>query len=497
METGVQEAGAKRWGIDYKYLVVAVFIGGQFMNQLDSTGLNVALPELARQLNADTDHLEWVVTGYLLSVAVFVPVAGWLGDRFGTKRVLIFALGMFTASSLLCALATSINELIAFRILQGIGGGMIMPVGTAILFRAYPPAERARAAVFFAIPTLIAPMLGPVFGGWLVDNASWRWIFYINLPVGAIVTVLALVVLQEHKEAKTGSFDIAGFLLSGSSLALILFAISRAPRHGWTSPSVDVPLIAGVLLFAAMVVVELRKREPMLKLRLFANRLFRSTTVAWFMATAGLLGMLFLLPLYLQQLRGFSAVETGLTTLPQGLGMALTLQVTSRIYPYVGPRRMMAFGMLVVALSTLAFIEVGLDTSLYWIGALLFIRGIGMAFAMVANQAASFATIESSDLGRASSLSNSSIRIASAIGVAVLATVLTDRMAAHADTAAGGLTAFHEAFFVAFLLGIVGFFFALLIHDEDVAHLMKRRGEEKSVAPAPTPTGRSVAAREP
>lgn len=471
------EATKGRWGIDYKYLVVAVFIGGQFMNQLDSTGLNVALPVLARQLHADTDKLEWVATGYLLSVAVWVPVAGWLGDRFGTKRILIFALSMFTLGSVLCAWAQSIDELIAFRVIQGIGGGMIIPVGTAILFRAYPPAERAKAAVFFAIPTLIAPMLGPVFGGWLVDNASWRWIFYINLPVGVIVTAAAAFVLVEHKEEKTGSFDIAGFTLSGSSLALLLFSISRAPRHGWTSPGVLLPLAIGGVLFVTMIVVEMNKKEPMLKLRLLGNRLFRSTTIAWFMATAGLLGMLFLLPLYLQQLRGYSALETGLTTLPQGLGMALTLQVTSRIYPYMGPRRMMAFGMFGVAMTTLAFITVDLDTSLVWIGFFLFLRGVSMAFAMVSNQAATFATIESSDLGRASSLSNTSLRIASAVGVAVLATVLTDRMAAHANEAPdiGTLHAFHDAFFIAFVLGLVGFLFALLIPDRDVAHLLKRR----------------------
>jgi EmrB/QacA subfamily drug resistance transporter len=415
-----------------------------------------------------------------------VPVAGWLGDRFGTKRILIFALAMFTLGSLLCAEANSINELIAFRVVQGIGGGMIMPVGTAILFRAYPPAERAKAAVFFAIPTLIAPMLGPVFGGWLVDNASWHWIFYINLPVGAAVTVLAMLVLVEHKEEKSGSFDIAGFVLSGSSLALILFAISRAPRHGWTSLGVDLPLAIGVLLFATMIYVELHKEEPMLKLRLFGNRLFRSTTIAWFMATAGLLGMLFILPLYLQQLRGYSALETGLTTLPQGLGMAISLQFTSRIYPYIGPRRMMAFGMFGVAFTTLAFITVDLDTSLYWIGFLLFLRGVSMAFAMVSNQAATFATIDSSDLGRASSLSNTSLRIASAAGVAVLATVLTDRLAAHAGESGGSalasLHAYHDAFFVAFILGLIGFLFALRIPDEDVAHLMKKRGQQPVAA---------------
>jgi EmrB/QacA subfamily drug resistance transporter len=473
------------------WIVSGVAMLGAVMSILDTTIVNVALATLGKDLHSSLASIQWVVTGYMLSLAAVIPVTGWASRRFGAKRIFLVSLVLFTVGSLLCGLATSATELIAFRVLQGVGGGMIMPVGTAILFRAYPPAERAKAAVFFAIPTLIAPMLGPVFGGWLVDNASWRWIFYINIPVGLIVIVLAMLCLVEHKEERTGRFDIAGFVLSGSSLALILFAISRAPRHGWTSTSVVVPLALGAVLFVTMIYVEMHKEEPMLKLRLFGNRLFQSTTVAWLMATAGLLGMLFLLPLYLQQLRGFSALETGLTTLPQGLGMALTLQFTTRIYAHVGPRRMMAGGMFGVAITTLAFITVDLDTSLYFIGMLLFFRGCSMAFAMVSNQAATFATIESSDLGRASSLSNTTMRVAGAAGVAVLATVLTDRMAAHAGaegaTDLGTLAAFHDAFFVAFVLGFIGFLFALRIPDKDVAHLLKRRGPETPAVQQPAP----------
>src|SRR5689334_11476194 len=190
------------------------------MDLLDTTIINVALPTLGRKFDAGTTTLEWVVTGYLLSLAVWIPTSGWVGDRFGTKKTFMFALAMFTLGSALCGLAQSIEQLIAFRILQGVGGGMLTPVGMAMLFRAFPPQERASASAILAVPTLIAPMLGPILGGWLVDGPGWRWIFYINLPVGVAGFLAAALLLREHREERPGRFDPWGFLLSGGGLAL-------------------------------------------------------------------------------------------------------------------------------------------------------------------------------------------------------------------------------------------------------------------------------------
>src|SRR5437763_4534049 len=242
----------------YKYLVAAAFLFGLFMDLMDLTIVNVALPTLGRQFKADRGALEWVVTGYLLSLAIWIPASGWLGDRFGTKKVFLFALAMFVIGSALCGLAQSAGQLIAFRILQGVGGGMLTPVGTAMLFRAFPPQERARAALILTIPTVIAPALGPIVGGWLVDDVSWRWIFYVNVPIGIIGFLFSLAFLQEHTEPEAGRFDTWGFLLSGAGLALVLYALSRGPEDGWRSGNVLGTLIPGVAAFVALAVVELR-----------------------------------------------------------------------------------------------------------------------------------------------------------------------------------------------------------------------------------------------
>ncbi|MGI8550200.1 MAG: DHA2 family efflux MFS transporter permease subunit, partial [Dehalococcoidia bacterium] len=287
--------------VPYKYLVAVAFIFGIFMDILDTTIINVALPTLGRQFHAGNDTLEWVITGYLLSLAVWIPASGWIGDRFGTKKTFCFALGMFVTGSALCGLSQSVGHLIAFRVLQGVGGGMLTPVGTAMLFRAFPPMERARASAFMAIPIVIAPATGPVLGGWLVDSVGWRWIFYVNVPIGILGLIFSLMFLKEHREERAGGFDLWGFLFSGGGLALVLYALSQGPNAGWTAPRVLGTGIGGILLFALLIVVELRLREPMLDLRLFRDRMFRNANMAGFMSSAGLIGLLFLLPLFLQQ----------------------------------------------------------------------------------------------------------------------------------------------------------------------------------------------------
>jgi EmrB/QacA subfamily drug resistance transporter len=468
--------------VEYKYLVAGVFISGLFMEIMDTTVINVALPQLGRHFHAANNSLEWVVTGYLLSLAIWIPASGWVGDRVGTKKTFLFAMAAFTLGSALCGLSTSIEELIVFRVLQGVGGGMMTPVGTAMLFRAFPPQERAKASVFLAIPAMIAPVVGPIFGGWLVDGPGWRWIFYINLPIGIAGFFFALTVLREHTEETAGSFDLPGFILSGGGLALLLFSLSQAPTRGWGSTEVVATGLAGILCFAAMVIIELRVANPMLDLRLFGDRMFRSSSMALFLAAAGLLGLLFLLPLYLQQLRGLSAFDAGLTTFPQAIGMGIFLQITSRLYPKIGPRRMMAFGLFVVMLSSAAFLWVDLNTSLWWIRGIMFLRGFGMSFALISVQAATFATISPASMGRASSLFSTNRQVASAVGVALLATVLIDRTAHHLSSVGVGaaanaasqasLSGFHDAFLAATILGGLGFLSAFLIRDEDAAETL-------------------------
>jgi EmrB/QacA subfamily drug resistance transporter len=451
----------------YKWLVAVAFVAGLFMDLMDVTIVNVALPTLGRDFGASTDALEWVVTGYLISLAIWIPASGWISDRFGSKRTFAFALVVFTIGSALCGLAWSAVSLIAFRMLQGVGGGMMTPVGTAMLFRAFPPAERARASAVVTVPTAIAPALGPVLGGWLVDNASWRWIFYVNLPVGLATLAFVLLFLREHKEPAAGRFDIWGFLCSGGGLALVLYALSQAPAHGWTSTAVVVSGLAGVVLFGILVTLELCRPDPILHLRLFGDRMFRFANLTMFMVYAMLLGVLFLLPLFLQELLGLSALESGLTTFPQALGMLLMVPVTGRLYPRVGPRRMLVIALVGITITSALFLLVDLETNLWWIRAIMFLRGVSMSFAIVAAQAAAFASIRSEETGRASALFNTNRQVAASIGVAVLATVLND----HSSVAA-----FHYAFAASIVFGLLGIAFALLIRDQDAAASLRFPG---------------------
>ena len=214
--------------VAYKWVVAAVYVSALFLDILDTTIVNVAIPTLGRELN--TDNAEWVVLGYTLSLAVWIPTSGWLGDRFGTKRTFLFALAAFTVGSGLCGVAQTIDQLIAFRVLQGVGGGMLTPVGIAMLFRAFPPAERAKASTVVMVPTLIAPALGPVLGGFITTNFDWRWIFLVNVPIALVALWFGHRHLREHREPSARGFDIPGFVLSGASLALIVYALSEGPR---------------------------------------------------------------------------------------------------------------------------------------------------------------------------------------------------------------------------------------------------------------------------
>ncbi len=471
----------------YEYVVAVVFVFGFFMEILDTTIINVALPTLSHEFGVGTSAIEWVVVGYLLSLAVWIPASGWIGDRFGTKRTFLFAIATFTIASALCGQAHTLTELVLFRVLQGVGGGMMTPVGTAMLFRAFPPEQRAKASTVLIIPTVMAPALGPVVGGFLVTKASWRWIFYVNVPMGIIAFVFGLLFLREHTEETAGPFDLAGFILSGSGLALILYALSEGPIHGWRSPEIIAATVLGLAAFAVLTVVELHKRAPMLALRLLGDRMFRNANLVTLCSYASFAGFLFVLPLFLQELRGLSALESGLTTFPQALGVMVSSQLAGRLYPSVGPRRLMVFGLLGASLTVSMFTRVDLTTSLWWIRLLMFTRGVFMAFSFIPLQAATYSTISRPDTGRATAIYSTIRQVAAALGVATLVTVLataTQRQLVGTSTPAAAtaarVSAYHVVFAVAAGIAFLGALLALLVRDEDAAASMRPRRSRRT-----------------
>jgi EmrB/QacA subfamily drug resistance transporter len=452
---------------------------------VDSTIIYTALPSLARDFHASLDAAQWVTLGYLLALAVAVPSSGWIGDRFGTRRTFLTALVLFTGASALCGLSGSLTELIIFRVLQGLGGGLIIPVGQAMMFRTYPPERRARAQGMVALGTALGPATGPLLGGVLTTELSWRWCFFVNIPFGTAALVIGLLFLAEHREPAAGRLDLAGFVLAGGGLALFLYALTEAPIRGWTSPVIIATGTISLAALAGLVLVELRLKTPMLNLRLLRNRIFRTTSVVALCQAGGYNGYLFLMPEFLQQARGASALSSGLTTFPGAIGLLISAQIAARLYPRIGPRRMAVFGLLGVAATwTLIGLTVGLDTNIWLIRVLTFCSGAASGWCVIAIQTASFATISSADTGRASALFQTQSRIAGGIGVAVLVTVVAASSPAGA-TGAVLVPAFHYAFFAAAGIAGIGTVVAMTIRDSDAAATMRRRPPVPAPAPPP------------
>ncbi|MEO8955393.1 MAG: MDR family MFS transporter [Ktedonobacteraceae bacterium] len=422
--------------------------------------------------------IDAVVVAYLLSLAVVIPASGWLGDRWGTKRVFLIALALFTVTSALCGLASNFTMLVLFRFLQGAAGGALAPVGTTMLYRTFPPAERVRVSSVLIIPTVVAPATGPVLGGLLVDSLSWRWVFFVNVPIGIAAFLFGLIFLQEHREPKAGSFDLPGFLLADIGLALALYALSEGPTSGWISPAILGSALGGLLLLIGFVVVELRRPEPLLDLRLLGNRLFRIANLVSLFSSAAFLGVLFVAPLFLQQGLGVTPLTSGLTTFPEALGVLLSSQIVARLYPRVGPRRLMAAGLTGVTIVMGLMSLMGADTNLWLMRVLMFLTGAGMAFAFVPVQIAAFATISSAATGRASALSNALRQLGSALGVAVIGEVLNavgpTRQSVNGRVLPS-LAAYHAAFLAAAVLALITAGLALAVSDRDAAPSMQRQ----------------------
>jgi EmrB/QacA subfamily drug resistance transporter len=332
------------------------------------------------------------------------------------------------------------------------------------------------------IPMVVAPASGPVLGGYLVEYQSWEWIFWINIPVGVLGFIFAGLFLKEEKQPSPGRLDLPGLALAGAGLASLMYALAEAGNNGLDSARVLAFGAAGIVTLAAFTVVELRTAEPMIDVRLFKNKLFAAANAVQMVGFAGLMGGLFLLPLMLQSpsTKGLGAFDSGLATFPQALGVVAMVQVAGRVYPRVGPRRLLMLGLAGVTVTTGAFYFVDIGTSLWWVRAIMFVRGAFFSFMLVSLQTATFATISPQMMGRASAISNAGRQVGASFGVALLATVLTSRLSHNGTSLAPGadshaaILSFHEAFLVAVGLTLVGALAALLVSDKEAAVSMRR-----------------------
>ncbi len=475
--------------ISQKVAVGVVFVAAMFMSIMDATIVNVALPTIGRGFGVSPTAVDSIAISYLVSLAVFIPASGWLGDRFGGKRVLLIAIVVFTGASALCGIASSLGELVAFRILQGAGGGMLAPVGMAMLYRVFPPEERVRAAAILTVPTTLAPALGPVLGGLLTTDLSWRWVFYVNVPIGAAAFLFGALFVLEVRQSHPGRFDVPGFLLSGFGLGLLMYGVSEGPVKGWHSADVLAAIPAGTVLLAAMVAVALRTAEPMVNLRLLGNRLFRSGNGVMVLSSIAFLGSLYAISLYYQDGRGLSALGSGLSTFPEAIGVMGGAQLATRwLYPRFGPRRHITGGLIGIAVSIGLLGLLGPGTSLWWARLLMLTLGVAVGQVFVPVQAAAFATITPEATGRASTMFNAVRQLGGAIGVAVLTTVIVAIGPVHVvgGHPAANLTAYRAAFGVAAAIALLATVCSLSIRDADAARTIPAR---KSRPAAPDQRG--------
>ncbi|MFJ4617004.1 DHA2 family efflux MFS transporter permease subunit [Streptomyces sp. NPDC088812] len=460
--------------ISAKAAVGGVFVAANFMAITDTTIVNVALPAIGRDLAVDASGLSSVNVGYLVALAVFIPVSGWLGNRFGTRRTALAALLLFTVASGLCATAGSLAALTGYRVLQGVGGGLLAPVGMTMTLRAFPVAERLRAQRYVMLPTAVAPALGPVLGGWLVDTATWHWVFLVNLPVGVLALLFGLCCLPDFPGPGAPRFDLPGFVLAGGGLAAVLYALTAAPDRGWGSGPVLVPLVGGVLALAVTVPWELRARHPMIDLRVAGDQLFRRTQLVLLPTGAAFMGALYLYPQFLQTGLGHDALHSGLATFPEALGMLTSSQVVPRLHDTVGPRRLMVAGGAGAA-SVMAFMATFTQTtpafvpypSMYLLG-----LSVGLLFASAQN--AAFVTVPPARTADATTLLSMQRQTAAAFCVALAGTL-------SAALGADGTLAFRAGFLTLAALCLVASLLALRVSDRRV------RDGYRAAGPHPAP----------
>jgi EmrB/QacA subfamily drug resistance transporter len=430
------------------WLISSVVIIGMAMSILDTTIVNVALATLGHDLHSTISQIQWVVTGYMLALAAVIPISGWAAERFGTRRMYITSLVLFTAGSMLCGVSSSAAELVIFRVVQGVGGGMLMPLGMMMMAAAAGPKRMGRVMSVVSMPMMLAPILGPTVGGLLIDNASWRWIFYVNVPIGVVAVIAALRILPHAKAGAVRPLDYRGLVLMALGLPLVTYGLAEVgSTGGFSSLKVILPLVAGVALVGAFVLHALKVPNPLLNLRLYKRPTFWTASSATFFLGAAMFGGMILLPLYFQHIRGESVLDTGLLLAPQGLGMAIVMPAAGRLTDRLGGGPLAVVGVVVTTVTTIPFGLIGAHTSIVWLSVVMLLRGMGIGLSFMPVMTAAFAALDKSELSDATPQLNVVQRVGGSLGVAILAVVLQRASSgAHSLQAAAG--AFGIAFWV-------------------------------------------------
>jgi EmrB/QacA subfamily drug resistance transporter len=457
------------------WVVSGVVILGMIMSILDSTIVNVALDTLGRDLHSAISQVQWVVTGYLLSLAAVIPMTGWAARRFGAKQVYLTSLVLFTAGSAACGLSGSLGSLVLFRVLQGAGGGMIMPLAQLIMAQMAGPKRMGRVMAVVSMPAMLAPILGPVVGGLILQNLHWSWIFFVNVPIGVVAFALGWRMLPHTDSGEAGRLDWLGLALMPTGAAAIVYGLSKLGNgSAFASSGVLIPVVAGTALVGAFVWHALHVDRPLLDVRLYANRVFTGASLTTFGVSGALFGAMILVPLYYQQVRGLSVIDTGLLNGPQGIGALVAMPLAGRLTERLGGGRVALAGVSLLALSTVPLAFVTARTSIVLLSLVFVVRGVSIGMSFMPAMTAAFASMRPAQLSDATPQINVLMRLGGAIGTAVLAVALQRATAGHVPTPAALAHAFDAAYWWA--LGI-----ALL---SLIPCLMLLRAERPRAAPA-------------
>lgn len=421
----------------YKWFVLANIMMGTFMAVLDSTIVNVGLPKIMSSFGVGLDTIQWVVTAYMLAMAVMLPTSGWMADKFGYKKMYFWGMFLFTIGSLLCALSSNENTLIISRIIQGLGAGAVQPLGMAIITREFPPKQRGIALGFWTIAAAASVSFGPLLGGYLVDNFNWSLIFFINVPVGFFALFSTIVIQREFKSPNARKFDFVGFLSVIIFLPVLLYALSEgnsaSNSSGWSAPYILLCFAISAIAFVVFITREFTTDSPLLNLRLLGNRNFGLANLFMMVFGLGMFGSTFLLPLYLQNSLGYTALQSGAVFLPVGIIQGITSPLVGLVSDKTNPKIPLLIGIVLLATSFFISYHFSYLTEHSYIMMSLYIRGFGMGLIFAPLSTMSLATISREDMAQASSITNTVRQIGGSLGVAILSTLLTSRTNFHSQ----------------------------------------------------------------
>ena len=407
-----------------------VVILGSIMSVLDTTIINVAIKELSRSFQASLVTTQWVSTGYTLALATTIPLAGWAADRFGTKRLYITSILLFLAGSALSGMAWSAQSLILFRVVQGLGGGMIMPAGMTILSHEAGPHRMGRVMGLVGVPMLLGPIIGPILGGWLVDDASWRWIFFVNIPIGLTAVLAAMFVLERDETKHHHTLDVLGLLLLSPGLALFVFGLAQMAATGSFSSLAGMgSLVGGLALVLGFILHARRSAGALIDVRLFTRRAVGTAALTTFLFGAAFFGVALLLPLYFQMVRGQSALHSGLLLAVQGLGAMVTMPISSRMTDKIGPGKIVLTGLTLFSIGVFGLSRLDSVTPFWQVELTLFFIGLGIGSTMMPAITAALVTLQRHEIARATSGLTVVQRVGGSIGTALLAVTLAQEIA--------------------------------------------------------------------